>query len=188
MMKFSKLLLGAVSVVAMSSAAFAADAVIEEVPVVAGYNWSGFYVGVGVGAARNGCRHQWPSTWRHLSGWNRRRRRLRRTDASATTIWYRPVSCSARWRTCTTATSRPGLKVDGLRCFRVRHLWLRSGPARGLSVHPLDARLRARRLRLAEGSSLKSQTLGGPAAASMQIAMAISSASASKPPSPATGP
>ena len=52
MMKFSKLLLGAVSLVAMSSAAFAADAVIEEVPV-AGYNWSGFYVGVGVGAGAN---------------------------------------------------------------------------------------------------------------------------------------
>jgi outer membrane immunogenic protein len=53
MMKFSKLLLGAVSLVALSSAAFAADAVIEEVPVVSGYNWSGFYVGVGVGAGAN---------------------------------------------------------------------------------------------------------------------------------------
>jgi outer membrane immunogenic protein len=52
-MKLSKLLLGAVSFVAMSSAAFAADAVVEEVPVVAGYNWSGFYVGVGVGAGAN---------------------------------------------------------------------------------------------------------------------------------------
>ena len=52
-MKLSKLLLGAVSFVAMSSAAFAADAIIEEVPVVAGYNWSGFYVGVGVGAGAN---------------------------------------------------------------------------------------------------------------------------------------
>ena len=51
-MKFSKLLLGAVSLVALSSAALAADAVIEEAPV-AGYNWSGFYLGVGVGAGAN---------------------------------------------------------------------------------------------------------------------------------------
>ena len=51
-MKFAKLLLGAASCVAISTAVFAADAVVEEVPV-AGYNWSGFYVGVGVGAGAN---------------------------------------------------------------------------------------------------------------------------------------
>lgn len=49
MTKFSKLLLGAVSLAAIASASHAADAVIEE-PVVSGYNWSGLYVGVGVGA------------------------------------------------------------------------------------------------------------------------------------------
>jgi outer membrane immunogenic protein len=48
MTKYTKLLLGAVSFVALASAARAADAVIEEVPV-SGYNWSGLYVGVGVG-------------------------------------------------------------------------------------------------------------------------------------------
>jgi outer membrane immunogenic protein len=52
MTKYTKLLLGAVSFVALASAARAADAVIEEVPV-AGYNWSGFYIGAGVGAGAN---------------------------------------------------------------------------------------------------------------------------------------
>ena len=49
---FSKGLLCAVSLVAISTAAKAADAIVEEVPV-AGYNWSGFYLGVGVGAGAN---------------------------------------------------------------------------------------------------------------------------------------
>jgi outer membrane immunogenic protein len=48
MAKFTKLLLGAVSFVALATAAHAADAVIEEAPV-AGYNWSGFYIGAGIG-------------------------------------------------------------------------------------------------------------------------------------------
>ena len=48
MTKYRKLLLGAVSFVALATAAHAADAVIEEVPV-SGYNWSGLYVGAGVG-------------------------------------------------------------------------------------------------------------------------------------------
>jgi outer membrane immunogenic protein len=48
MTKFSKLLLGAVSLVAIASAARAADPAMPE-PVVAGYNWSGLYVGAGVG-------------------------------------------------------------------------------------------------------------------------------------------
>lgn len=52
MTNYTKLLLGAVSFVALTTAVHAADAVIEEVPV-AGYNWSGFYVGVGVGAGAN---------------------------------------------------------------------------------------------------------------------------------------
>jgi outer membrane immunogenic protein len=52
MKMFSKALLCAVSLVAISTAAKAADAVIEEAPV-AGYNWSGFYIGVGVGAGAN---------------------------------------------------------------------------------------------------------------------------------------
>jgi len=49
---FSKGLLCAVSLVAISTVAKAADAIVEEVPV-AGYNWSGFYIGVGVGAGGN---------------------------------------------------------------------------------------------------------------------------------------
>ena len=48
MKMFSKGLLCAVSLVAISTAAKAADAIVEEVPV-AGYNWSGFYVGAGIG-------------------------------------------------------------------------------------------------------------------------------------------
>jgi outer membrane immunogenic protein len=48
MAKFTKLLQGAVSFVALASAAHAADAVIEEIPV-SGYNWSGLYIGAGVG-------------------------------------------------------------------------------------------------------------------------------------------
>jgi outer membrane immunogenic protein len=48
MSNFSKLLLGAVSLVALSSAAQSADAVLPE-PVVSGYNWSGLYVGAGIG-------------------------------------------------------------------------------------------------------------------------------------------
>lgn len=50
MSKFSKLLLGAVSLVAIATAARAADpVVVVEEPVVSGYNWSGLYVGAGVG-------------------------------------------------------------------------------------------------------------------------------------------
>ena len=49
MRNFTKLLLAAVSSAAIASAAQAADAVIEEAPVVTGYNWSGLYVGAGVG-------------------------------------------------------------------------------------------------------------------------------------------
>ncbi len=49
---FSKLLLGAVSSIALATSAHAADALIEEAPV-AGYQWSGFYIGVGVGAGAN---------------------------------------------------------------------------------------------------------------------------------------
>lgn len=51
MKTFSKLLLGAVSAVALANAAYAADAIVEEPVAVAasGYNWSGLYVGVGVG-------------------------------------------------------------------------------------------------------------------------------------------
>lgn len=49
MKTFTKLLLAAVSSAAIASAAQAADAVIEEAPVVTGYNWSGLYVGAGVG-------------------------------------------------------------------------------------------------------------------------------------------
>src|SRR5690349_17300812 len=52
MKTFSKALLCAVSLVAISTAAKAADAIVEEAPV-AGYNWSGFYLGVGVGAGTN---------------------------------------------------------------------------------------------------------------------------------------
>lgn len=53
MKTFSKALLCAVSLMAISTAAKAADAIVEEAPVVAGYNWSGFYLGVGVGAGAN---------------------------------------------------------------------------------------------------------------------------------------
>jgi len=52
MKMFSKGLLCAVSLAAISTVAKAADAIVEEVPV-AGYNWSGFYIGVGVGAGAN---------------------------------------------------------------------------------------------------------------------------------------
>jgi outer membrane immunogenic protein len=48
MKKYTRLLLGAVSFAALATAAHAADAVIEEVPV-SGYNWSGLYVGAGIG-------------------------------------------------------------------------------------------------------------------------------------------
>ena len=49
MSKFSKLLLGAVSLAAIATSARAADpvVVIEDVP--AGYNWSGLYIGAGIG-------------------------------------------------------------------------------------------------------------------------------------------
>lgn len=49
MKNFTKLLLAAVSSTAIISAAQAADAVIEEAPIVSGYNWSGLYVGAGIG-------------------------------------------------------------------------------------------------------------------------------------------
>lgn len=50
MKEFCKLLLGAVSVVALTTTVFAADAIVEEpVAVATGYNWSGLYVGVGIG-------------------------------------------------------------------------------------------------------------------------------------------
>lgn len=52
MMKISKFLLCAVSLTAISTAVRAADAVVEA-PVETGYNWSGFYVGAGVGAGAN---------------------------------------------------------------------------------------------------------------------------------------
>src|SRR5690348_2609936 len=46
---FRSILLGAASAVLMSSAGYAAD-VIQQAPVpAAGFNWSGFYVGVGGG-------------------------------------------------------------------------------------------------------------------------------------------
>lgn len=51
MTRFSTLLLGAVSLVAISTSARAADVVVVDVP--AGYNWSGFYVGAGIGAGAN---------------------------------------------------------------------------------------------------------------------------------------
>jgi outer membrane immunogenic protein len=50
MTKFTKLLLGAVSLAALTTAVHAADAVIENVPV-AGYNWTGFYIGAHGGYA-----------------------------------------------------------------------------------------------------------------------------------------
>jgi outer membrane immunogenic protein len=46
--KISKILLGAASIAAIASASQAADAVIPEV-VPTGFNWSGFYIGVGGG-------------------------------------------------------------------------------------------------------------------------------------------
>jgi outer membrane immunogenic protein len=52
MNEFSKFLLGAVSVVALTTNVFAADAIVEEVPVavlVESYDWTGFYVGVNGG-------------------------------------------------------------------------------------------------------------------------------------------
>ena len=52
MKKISKVLLCAVSMTAISTVARAADAVIEA-PVEAGYNWSGFYVGAGIGVGAN---------------------------------------------------------------------------------------------------------------------------------------
>lgn len=52
MKTFSKALLCAVSLAAISTVAGAADAVVEEAPV-AGYNWTGFYIGLGVGAGAN---------------------------------------------------------------------------------------------------------------------------------------
>ncbi|MEW9808022.1 outer membrane protein [Mesorhizobium marinum] len=55
MTKLTKILFGAASAVAIASAVHAADAVVEEAPV-AGYNWGGFYVGLGVGAGANVAR------------------------------------------------------------------------------------------------------------------------------------
>jgi outer membrane immunogenic protein len=52
MKTFPKALLCAVSLAAISTVVNAADAIVEEAPV-AGYNWSGFYIGVGVGAGAN---------------------------------------------------------------------------------------------------------------------------------------
>ncbi len=151
MMKFSKLLLGAVSLVALSSAALAADAVIEEAPV-AGYNWSGFYVGVGVGAGANVA---------EISGLALPGVSLDGIGGEGVfgelTVGY-DYMVSPRFLFGALADvhysnieTRLEIPASAARCFRVRHLRLRSGPARGISLHPLDSRLRARRLRLAEG-------------------------------------
>ena len=51
--KFSRLLLGAVSIATVATAVHAADAVIPEQPVETGFNWSGFYVGLGGGFGAN---------------------------------------------------------------------------------------------------------------------------------------
>lgn len=51
-MKFAKILLGAASFATLSTAVYAADAIVEEAPVavlVETYNWTGFYIGVNGG-------------------------------------------------------------------------------------------------------------------------------------------